>query len=96
MRRLRRLRLEPAHDPWSRIREGVDTADAGPRDVAGHEVVPLAVELGVDRALEDQVGLLYGWSCRPASPRGSYCTMNIVRSCAPRSASTIIFTVMPL
>ncbi len=37
-----------------------------------------------------------GWSCWPATPRGSYCTMNIVSIRAPSSGSTIIFTVMPL
>ena len=31
-----------------------------------------------------------------AVPPGSYCTMNMVDSAAPRSLSTIIFTVMPL
>jgi hypothetical protein len=37
-----------------------------------------------------------GWSCGPANPSGSYCTMNMVDIDAPRSESTIIFTVIPL
>ena len=38
-----------------------------------------------------------GWSCPPITPfSASYCTMNIVDSCAPRSESIIIFTVIPL
>ena len=37
-----------------------------------------------------------GWSCVPATPSGAYRTMNIVEATAPRSLSTIIFTVIPL
>ena len=58
MGRLRRLRLQPPHDPGTGIRERVDASDARPGDVARHEVVSLAVELRVDLAIEDQVGLL--------------------------------------
>ncbi len=32
----------------------------------------------------------------PATPSGAYRTMNIVEATAPRSLSTIIFTVIPL
>ena len=68
MGRLRSLRLQPPHDPGPGVRERVDAADAGPRDVPGHEVISLAVELGIDLAFEDQVRLLVRVVVAPGEP----------------------------
>ena len=59
-RRLRRLGLEPPHDPVTDVPELVHAAHAGPCHVAGPQVVALAVERGFDFSVEDVVGLLEG------------------------------------
>ncbi len=74
----------------------MDAADTGPRRVTGLQAVGLPVELRVDAALGDEVGLFQRMVVRAGDPPGTYWTMNMVSSCAPRSVSTIIFTVMPL
>ena len=75
----------------------MDASHAGPADIAGAEDVRGAVEGGLHRAVEDEIGLLERMVV-PADQPGRLVlrTMNMVDSCAPKSESIIIFTVMPL
>ena len=57
-RRLRRLGLDPAHATGAGVEEAVGGADAREDDVAGADGVDLAVQLRLDLAVEEEVGLL--------------------------------------
>ena len=58
-------------------------AHAGPRDVAGAEDDGLPSKVASASPSRKKYVSSNGWSCGPAAPSGSYCTMNIVDSCAP-------------
>ena len=96
--RLRRLGLQPAQRAAAEVAEAVHAPDPGPGDVARLQVGRRLPSKVASACALEEVGTSPRTDGRaaPATPSGSYCTMNIVDSWAPRSESTIIFTVMPL